>query len=802
MSNRAIRSLICCGSILFASLNAESIDADEYHWVNQNGGVFSVALNWHNATNPDENPPQTPGASDTAIFDVNLGVIDSYWVTFSTGAGVDHLLFTEDDVFWDLNGHSFNANSVIVNGGADFDLINGNFSTNLFDVAEGNGSSGTAWFSTNAVVGFNSMRIGKEGEGRLNLVSNAKATGSALGIGRFAQSTGHVKVSDTAELDVGTINVGLGSVAPSTLQVLDSGKIIAGQINVANGDSFTAGRLMASGSSNVNASSITVGFGGMGELEINDSADVVAGFLKIADHNGTATGHGMVNVFGGSLSANSGLVVGENGMGELKVHTSGQLTSANGTAIGTEAGAKGKITVEGLWNSSGNINVGRSGQASVLLQNGGQWSTDANAQILVGDLPGNNSLVSVAGWRLDQGNILPSSWSLGSHTSITLKNGNPEIYVVDGGQVRDPSGNSTMNIGVGASAMLNVQRSAVSANQIRCSELEIGTLNVGVALNGPGFGEANVNAGGIINANSITLGEGDGSFGLLKIDGQKVFQQIRLPSSVNTVGLTVGGFQGKGRVQVLNGGKLSTSSAAVGTAISNGEVIVRHQDSIWIAGGETVIGGNLSAGTVRAQNGGRFHADQITIDANGALRLRNGEVEFGLIGGNQLFNGGTISGYGTINGTRFVNAGYIRPGSSPGVLSIEADFEQTDSGTLDLEIYGLQASRIDLLAVDGDADLAGKVSITFRGGYAPSQGDFFELLTISGSLSGDFDEIEVHNLESGFLYETSLTNGIFRLTALNDGVFVPEPSSVLAIIAIGYIVLARRRRLSSAKCKH
>ena len=82
-------------------------------------------------------------------------------------------------------------------------------------------------------------------------------------------------------------------------------------------------------------------------------------------------------------------------------------------------------------------------------------------------------------------------------------------------------------------------------------------------------------------------------------------------------------------------------------------------------------------------------------------------------------------------------------------------------------------------------------------GFAPKKGDIFDLINITG---GTFDfsknTIDIEVLQPGFDYSIGFSNGEFTLTALNDGVPVPEPSTLLVLIpgllGMGY---GLRRRL-------
>ena len=82
-----------------------------------------------------------------------------------------------------------------------------------------------------------------------------------------------------------------------------------------------------------------------------------------------------------------------------------------------------------------------------------------------------------------------------------------------------------------------------------------------------------------------------------------------------------------------------------------------------------------------------------------------------------------------------------QPGS-PGVLTIVGDYTQTASGVLVIEVGGPNAGTdFDQLAVTGQATLDGTLTVNLTGGFVPSSGDSFQVLTF-GSGTGVFATID------------------------------------------------------------
>ena len=113
----------------------------------------------------------------------------------------------------------------------------------------------------------------------------------------------------------------------------------------------------------------------------------------------------------------------------------------------------------------------------------------------------------------------------------------------------------------------------------------------------------------------------------------------------------------------------------------------------------------------------------------------------------ELTTGGVLTGTGTIGGAGVTNtSGTVRPGASPGTLTIDGPFTQGSGGTLGIEVDGDQAGQFDVLDVSGAATLAGTVAADV--GYDPADDDVIPFLT-SGSRSGTFDSLTGADLGGG-----------------------------------------------------
>jgi hypothetical protein len=113
------------------------------------------------------------------------------------------------------------------------------------------------------------------------------------------------------------------------------------------------------------------------------------------------------------------------------------------------------------------------------------------------------------------------------------------------------------------------------------------------------------------------------------------------------------------------------------------------------------------------------------------------------------FNTGIITGKGTLDvSTRFTNAGTISPGTSPGVLSIIGNFNNSSNAIYDAEIGGTQRFSYDSLSVSGTANLNGTLTLSTLNGFIPSPNDTFKILKY-GSRTGTFSTITGDSIGGG-----------------------------------------------------
>ncbi len=125
--------------------------------------------------------------------------------------------------------------------------------------------------------------------------------------------------------------------------------------------------------------------------------------------------------------------------------------------------------------------------------------------------------------------------------------------------------------------------------------------------------------------------------------------------------------------------------------------------------------------------------DQLNIKANGRVRCcPNGHIVANVIV-NEV--GATIEGDANVTGN-VVTSGLIRVGCSPGTMTIDGDYEQTETGVLEIEVAGLEAGQFDVLKITGNATLAGTVDLRFINGFVPKVGEEVDFVQVDGTITG------------------------------------------------------------------
>ncbi|MEM7196206.1 MAG: filamentous hemagglutinin N-terminal domain-containing protein [Pseudomonadota bacterium] len=115
---------------------------------------------------------------------------------------------------------------------------------------------------------------------------------------------------------------------------------------------------------------------------------------------------------------------------------------------------------------------------------------------------------------------------------------------------------------------------------------------------------------------------------------------------------------------------------------------------------------------------------------------------------NMDFQGGQISGSGTIDATVDLDGVLVTPGQSPGNLNITGDMNASSNTNFFMEIEGFDPGfDHDFISVGGNANLAGTMEVFLDGGFIPDDGDTFNLIKAAGDVNGVFDVFIADDIE-------------------------------------------------------
>ena len=159
-----------------------------------------------------------------------------------------------------------------------------------------------------------------------------------------------------------------------------------------------------------------------------------------------------------------------------------------------------------------------------------------------------------------------------------------------------------------------------------------------------------------------------------------------------------------------------------------------------VAGDSTTTTSNLTLHAPLSSNA----SDNTTYDDHNCPELDGSQSVCGdgtLILGTQ----DTLGGNQNV-GQSVLNNGLVSPGNSPGILTINGNFDQSSDGTLLIEIFGLMpgvGGHDQVIVMGGDVSLDGLLQVLLDSGFAGSLnvGDEIEFLTYTGTLTGDFANV-------------------------------------------------------------
>ena len=485
------------------------------------------------------------------------------------------------------------------------------------------------------------------------------------------------------------------------------------------------------------------------------------------------------------------LQVGVTGTGSLLIQNGGTLTQASGaafTVIGT-----GSITINGqgsTYSTPNDLLLGRgTGTNAITVENGGQLYT-GNA--FVGE--GSSSVSTNIGATVTGAG---SYWNAGEFLGVGGGPNAATLTISDGATVTAQSTVAIESIGSGATGIATVTGPG--------SQLLLpGTaLAVGEFINGgEGNGTLTISNGGLVSAQTVTLGEFDaGTTGVLNLDGTSSARGVLVTTSLAKD-------LGSGTVN-FNGGILraGASSSNFISGFGAGSLVVDTGGLYLDTNGfdVTITDGLSGSGGLTKIGGGT-----LVLDSDNTLR-GNSEVSAGtlvvgdsssnaVLGGNLTVDAAAaLLGYGTIGGN-LTNNGTVVPGGTSGTmgaLSVGGNYTQASTAALSIEVSPTSASQ---LKVSGSATLNGVLAIVYDPGtYTATQ---YTIVSAANGVSGKFSSTtatlsggaNLGTLQSSLTYDANSANLLLAnalATVTTPVVVAPNDTSIYTALGTAAVMNAQ-----------
>ena len=595
-------------------------------------------------------------------------------------------------------------------------------------------------------------------------------------------------------------------------------------VTVPAGTTATAGSIAVGGASGTQTLAIdraTLTIGGASVINANGHLDFLVA-QSIVTGAGNLTVNGTLNWANGTISGTGNTTIGSGGVlaigsggvtfgrtlnnGGTGTWSGGNLSMSAGVAFNNLAGGTFDITADGRLSGSATTPINNSG---LFRQTGGTAST-------IVTVPFNNSgtlAVQVFTLSLNSGGTHTGTMNLSPGATLNFGGGAHILTagsLVTGAGVLSLSGNATT---LTASGVFDVGSTlSVTAGTATLAS----TCNLtGAILNISGANSiVNFNSSGTVAVVNLTGGTLGGTTPVT-VTGPLTLGGGTITSALVTAagGLTINGNT------TLNGGKLVNPGLAVwsagnftganGAVLSNlfGATFNNTFDGILASGvGATPI--FVNAGSFQ-KTGATAPLGATSIDFQfintGTVEVQINTLRYGInqqTAGLTLLDGGGLSAQaqpiqilgGSLVGTNLItvpntqnviNFATISPGLPIGEMDISGNYQQTASGTLNIDVGGYTpATGFDLVTVTaggagGVATLGGTLSITLTNGFFPTNGATFTFLTAASRI-GAFTTFNYPSNDIGMQLVLDATSASIKVTNLKPVVANPivAPASV------------------------
>jgi hypothetical protein len=436
--------------------------------------------------------------------------------------------------------------------------------------------------------------------------------------------------------------------------------------------------------------------GGAGAVEFSAGSTGVAGTYGVT--GGTLVSGGDVSFGGAVAGVGAALTISQGtadfGTNDVRVATA---TFGGGTLLGVgDVLVTGALTWTGtLMGGYGSTTVG-DGTASATLTITGPGGKTLDARTLtISSNATANWTASTAGITLGDGAVINNAGTFNVQTNQPVS-------------------------GFGATGAFNNTGTFRKSNSTDVT-------NVGVPFNNDGQV--------LVDTGTLTLSLGGTSNGSFTVSGGSTSPTLIFGGGTHRLS-AASGISGAGAV-VFSGGDTAVAGA-YGITGSTRVTSLSASVSFLNATGPATSGAFSNAGgTVTIGTGGTLTVSGDYTQTSGTTNL-NGAA---LAATNVRIQGGILLASGAISAT-VTNGGELDLGGplTPGALTINGDYVQTATGTLNIKVGGDTAgAQYDQLVVNGNATLDGGLNARLIDNFSPPTNDTFQILVcLGGTVSGTF----------------------------------------------------------------
>lgn len=429
------------------------------------------------------------------------------------------------------------------------------------------------------------------------------------------------------------------------------------------------------------------------------------------------------------------------GTGTTTLTVTNNVSNSGTIEIGqTAAHAPAKLSVGGtLTNNTGGLiqTLGFGGtDLDANLDNQGSLTTAVNAPVTMSKV---GATISTSGTITANGQL-----SIFSATSFTMSGGtitNNSVVQVHGGSVTHTGGTVTGD----ALTLFGVTLSANASSGNGLFRL----VNIGNVL------------GSNVSSHETLIVEG----GYASADGV-------LSSSVDRIN--------NGTIQLqsqdpAHTARLLFSSTKTLTNLGTLETLPGGQ------GADRQFQGNLSnQGTFNVGYDLDFDQASASLVQTSGTTTLGAELDLTGSAGSFALNGGTLMGNGIMTGLLQNTGGTVAPGFSPGILTINGQYNQQLGGTLAIEIGGTVAgSNNDRLVITG-GQLNGTLAITRLNNFVPTNSFNYDFVTATSSISGAFGTVTGTDAGGGKTFVVNVGSSAANLTVTGGGP-TRQPDGLIAV---------------------